>query len=95
MRYFNWQVAFSYESGETNRVWHLNSLYTQDDEDSGKNDGVKADDDDTDDDEENDENEDDGDDVSNHGQQEMEQLERLVPDSPLVQLEKYFRNAKR
>ncbi len=70
-------------------------FFTQDDEDSGKNDGVNADDDDTDDDEENDENEDDGDDVNNHGQHEMEQLERLVPDSPLVQLEKYFRNAKR
>jgi hypothetical protein len=75
-------------------VFDVNSFYTQDDEDSGKNDGGKADDDDTDDDDENDDNEDDGD-VSNHGQHEMEQLERLVPDSPLVQLEKYFRNAKR
>jgi hypothetical protein len=77
-----------------NRVCLTSILFTQDEEDSGKNDGVKADDD-TDDDDENDENEDDGDDVCNHGQQEMEQLERLVPDSPLVQLEKYFRNAKR
>ena len=37
----------------------------------------------------------DDDDEDDSKQEEVQRLEKLVPDSTLVQLEKYFRNAKR